>query len=100
MKSAPVDAGPVPPPRRLLDQVRDAIRYRHFNYRTEPDHVEWVRGFVLFHGRRHPRELGGDEVIAFLSYLATGHRYVSTTMVHTHVLNRGGRGVVSPIDRS
>ena len=42
---------------RLLDQVREAIRYRHYSYRTEQAYVEWARRFVLFHGRRHPRAL-------------------------------------------
>ncbi len=55
---------------RLLDQVREAIRYRHYSYRTEQAYVEWARRFVLFHGRRHPRELGGEEVVAFLTHLS------------------------------
>ena len=50
----------VEPPRpvireaRLLDQVRAAIRYRHYSYRTEQVYVEWIRRYVLFHGKRHP----------------------------------------------
>jgi Phage integrase, N-terminal SAM-like domain len=39
---------------RLLDQVREQIRYRHYSIRTEKAYVEWVRRFVLFHGKRHP----------------------------------------------
>jgi len=58
-------------PRRLLDQVRQAIRYRHYSYRTEQAYVGWVRRFVLYHGRRHPKDLGVDEVEAFLRDLAT-----------------------------
>jgi integron integrase len=55
---------------RLLDLVRDALRRRHYSYRTEQSYVDWVRRFVLFHGRRHPREMGADEVTAFLTHLA------------------------------
>jgi len=66
-------------PRRLLDQIRDAIRYRHYSYRTEEAYVEWARRFVLFHGKRHPRELSGDEVAAFLSHLAVERNVSAST---------------------
>lgn len=55
---------------RLLDQVRERIRYMHYSIRTEQAYVYWVRGFVRFHGLRHPLEMGGDEVEEFLSWLA------------------------------
>jgi integron integrase len=60
----------VPEP-RLFDQFREAIRVRHYSYRTEQAYLAWVRRFIEFHGRRHPRELGGPEVEAFLSHLAS-----------------------------
>jgi hypothetical protein len=49
-------------PRTLLDAVRERIRYRHYSYRTEEAYVGWVRRFVAFHGRRHPREMGAAEI--------------------------------------
>jgi integron integrase len=55
---------------RLLDQVRDALRRRHYSYRTEQTYVDWIRRFVFFTGKRHPRELGAAEVTAFLNHLA------------------------------
>jgi integron integrase len=55
---------------RLLDQVRDAIRRKHYSYRTEEAYVFWVKRFVFFSGKRHPRELGKTHVTAFLNYLA------------------------------
>ena len=55
---------------RLLDRVREAIRLRHYSRRTEQAYVAWIRRFIVFHGRRHPRELGEREVTAFLSSLA------------------------------
>jgi len=64
---------------KLLDQVRDAIRTRHYSYRTEEAYVGWIRRFILFHGKRHPAEMGAAEVSAFLSALAiTAHVSAST----------------------
>ncbi|RYD62281.1 MAG: integrase, partial [Verrucomicrobiaceae bacterium] len=51
---------------RLLDQVRERIRLLHYSRRTEEAYVYWVRAFVRFHGIRHPAEMGGAEVEAFL----------------------------------
>jgi len=55
---------------KLLDRVREAIRLRHYSRRTEQAYVAWIRRFIVFHGKRHPRELGEREVAAFLSGLA------------------------------
>ena len=55
---------------RLLDQIRARIRYRHYSVRTERAYVDWARRFVLFHGKRHPRDMGSPEVERFLTYLA------------------------------
>ncbi|WP_189446511.1 integron integrase [Cognatilysobacter xinjiangensis] len=55
---------------RLLDQVRERVRLRHYSVRTERAYVGWVRRFVIANGRRHPRELGGAEVERFLTDLA------------------------------
>lgn len=61
---------------RLLDQVRERIRYCHYSVRTEQTYVYWIRFFVRFSGLRHPRAMGAHEVEAFLSHLA-GERKVS-----------------------
>lgn len=55
---------------RLLDQVREALRLRHYSLRTEESYVQWVKRFILFHGKRHPSEMGEQEVTAFLTHLA------------------------------
>ena len=66
------EAGPpVAPKRRLLDRVRDAIRARHYSRRTEKAYVAWIRRYIVFHGKRHPLELGAAEITRFLSALAT-----------------------------
>lgn len=60
-------------PPKLLDQVRDKIRVKHYSIRTETQYLQWIKRFILFHGKRHPRDrdLGAAEVEAFLSHLAT-----------------------------
>ena len=58
----------------FLDEVRAAIRVRHYSIRTEQAYLDWTRRFILFHGKRHPREMGVEEVRAFLTHLAVdGH---------------------------
>jgi integron integrase len=66
-------------PPRLLDQVREAIRIRHYSIRTEQAYLQWIRRFILFHGKRHPREMGGPELTAFLSDLAVKHNVAAST---------------------
>jgi integron integrase len=58
------------PPPRLLDAVRERIRVKHYSRRTETAYVGWIRRFILFHDKRHPRDMGGPEVEAFLTHLA------------------------------
>jgi integron integrase len=66
-------------PPKLLDQVRDRIRVKHYSIRTETQYVQWIKRFILFHGKRHPSELGAAEVEAFLTHLAVdGHVSAST----------------------
>jgi len=64
---------------RLLDQVRAAIRARHYSRRTEAAYVHWIRRFVLFHGKRHPALLGGPEIGEFLGHLARARRVAPST---------------------
>lgn len=66
-------------PPRLLDQVRAALSYRHYSARTQTAYVAWVRRFVVFAGRRHPRELGPGDVRRFLTALATEGRVGPST---------------------
>lgn len=54
---------------KLLDQLRERIRYLHYSLRTEEAYVYWVRAFIVFHGRRHPREMGKREIEAYLMHL-------------------------------
>jgi integron integrase len=56
---------------KLLDQLRDAIRIRHYSYRTEQTYVLWSKNYILFHNKRHPMEMAEKEVAEYLTYLAT-----------------------------
>ncbi|MBC3935790.1 phage integrase N-terminal SAM-like domain-containing protein [Undibacterium sp. CY7W] len=58
MDSTPAHASSSP---KLLDQLRARIRLRHYSIRTEAQYVHWVRRYILFHGKRHPREMGAGE---------------------------------------
>ena len=66
-------------PPRLLDQMREAIRVRHYSIRTEDTYVDWARRFILFHNKRHPSQLGPPEVAAFLTYLAVRRNVAPAT---------------------
>ena len=63
----------------FLEQVRNAIRVRHYSIRTEEAYLGWVKRFILFHGKRHPRDMGEAEVGAFLTHLAVQGRVAAAT---------------------
>ncbi len=67
------------PSPKLLDQVRDLIRTKHYSIRTENQYLQWIRRFILFHGKRHPRDMGAPEVEAFLSHLAVSRDVAAST---------------------
>ena len=73
---APSAATPVP---RLLDQVRECLRARHYSLRTEETYVHWIKRFIRFNGKRHPRDMSAPEVAAFLSYLANTANVAAST---------------------
>lgn len=75
------DTQPIETPRkpRLLEQMREAIRYRHYSYRTEQSCLHWVRRFILFHGKRHPAQMGEREVVDFLNDLAVQRKVSAST---------------------
>jgi len=72
-------APPVLRATRLLDQVRERIRYKHYSLRTEQAYVQWVRVFVKWHGLRHPRDMGQLEIESFLAMLANERRVAAAT---------------------
>ncbi len=64
---------------RFLDQVANACRVKHLAYRTEQSYVSWAKRFILFHNKRHPREMGPVEVRAFLTQLAVSRTVSAST---------------------
>jgi integron integrase len=64
---------------RLLEQVRDAIRRRHYSPRTEETYIHWIKRFIYFHGKRHPREMAAPEVTGFLNHLARDKEVAAAT---------------------
>ena len=55
---------------KLLDQVSDKIRLRHYSYRTEKTYIHWIKRYILFHNKTHPNQLEGEALNAYLTYLA------------------------------
>jgi len=64
---------------RLFDQIRERLRVKHYSLRTEQTYLQWIKRFILFHGKRHPKDMGGPEVEAFLSDLATAKNVAAST---------------------
>lgn len=94
MLLTPADLPKRPP--RLLDAVREQIRLRNFSIRTEQVYVDWCKRFILFHGKRHPAEMGSPELEAFLTHLAIQRNVSAGTQnqarsavlfMYRHVLN-------------
>ncbi len=64
---------------RLMDQVRDVLRVHHYSLRTEQSYLHWVKRFILYHGKRHPREMGKNEIAGFLTHLAVQKNVSAST---------------------
>ncbi|NMF86791.1 integron integrase [Nodosilinea sp. P-1105] len=66
-------------PAKLLDQVREVMRLNHYAYRTEETYVQWIRRYILFHDKRHPKDMGRSEIEAFLTDLAVNQQVAAST---------------------
>lgn len=78
-KMSTTDTTAAAPKPKLLDDVRARIRGLNYSIRTEDTYVDWVRRFVLFHGKRHPRGMGAAEIEAFLTHLAVVGKVSAST---------------------
>ena len=85
------------PAKKLLNQVRETLRLRHYSRSTEKTYVFWIRRYILFHHQRHPLEMGEQEIEAFLSALAVKQKVAASTQnqafnallfLYRHVLDK------------
>ena len=93
---------------KLLDQVRDVIRKKHYSKRTEDAYVEWIRRFILFNGKKHPKDMGESEIPQYLSYHASQCKVAASTQnqalcalvfLYKHVL-KIDLGELGPMERA
>jgi integrase-like protein len=99
---------------KLLDQVRHVIRKKHYSIRIEQAYTNWIKKFILFNDKRHPKDMGEKEISQYISYLAVKRNVSASTQnqalnavvfLYKQVLKRsgglracGGMGVKSPLD--
>lgn len=92
--------------KKLLDQVRDAIRVKHYSIRTEQAYVGWIRRYILFHHKQHPRNMGVPEIEAFLTHLAVEQNVAASTQnqafsallfLYRHVLKQDLEGPIESV---
>ena len=76
---SPSEKTTLPHPTKLLDQVVAKIRFKHYSRGTEQSYTHWIKRFILFHDKRHPKEMGASEIEAFLSALATNLHVSAST---------------------
>ena len=67
------------PPRKLLDVVCETIRLKHYSYRTEQTYLDWIKRYLLYHNKKHPRDMGTEEIKAFLTHLAIDKNVAAAT---------------------
>jgi integrase len=68
-----------PRPPKLLDQVRDVLRLKHYAFSTEKTYLQWIYRYIVFHNKRHPQDMGKVEIEAFLTHLAVQEQVTAST---------------------
>jgi integron integrase len=67
------------PPKKLLDRMREILRVKHYSIRTEQTYINWAKRYILFHDKRHPKDMGSQEIAAFLTHLAVNRNVAAST---------------------
>lgn len=84
-------------PPKLLDQLRELLKKKHYSYKTEQSYVQWVKRYISFNNKRHPKDMGEQEITQFLSHLAVKENVSASTQnqalcaivfLYRHVLNK------------
>ncbi len=65
--------------KKLMEQVSDALRTKHYSYRTEQTYMDWIKRYILFHNKRHPKDMGEEEIRQFIVHLATERKVAAST---------------------
>ena len=68
-----------PKPKKLLDQVSDSIRWKQYSHRTERAYIHWIRQYILFHDKKHPKDMSAVEIEKFLTCLAVERNIAAST---------------------
>jgi integron integrase len=93
-------------PKKILEQLRDVLRLKHYSYRTEQTYVDWVYRFIVFHNKRHPKDMGASEIEAFLTFLAVQRKVAASTQnqalsalvfLYRHVLHQDIDGHIDAV---
>ncbi len=93
-------------PKKILDQLRDVLRLKHYSYRTEQSYVDWVYRFIVFNDKRHPKDMSASEIEAFLTYLAVKRKVAASTQnqalsalvfLYRHVLRQDIGGQIDAV---
>ena len=78
------DKSTTPTPPRLLDQVRDKLRVKHYSIRTEQTYTDWIKRYIYFHDKRHPKDMGARDIESFLTHLAVAGKVAAATQNLEH----------------
>lgn len=65
--------------KKLMEQVSDALRTKHYSYRTEQTYKDWIKRYILYHNKRHPKDMGENEIRAFIAHLAAERKVAAST---------------------
>jgi len=88
---------------KLLDRMRAVLRTRHYSIRTDDAYVQWAKRFILFHGKKHPSEMGSEEINEYLTHLAVERHVSASTQSQAlaailFCIGLGASGERSPLD--
>ena len=73
---------------KLLDQIRNKLREKHYAIRTEEQYLHWIKRYILFHGKRHPKDMGAAQIEAFLTNLAEAEKVSASTRIASDITLR------------
>ena len=76
---------PTAQPPKLLDQIRNKLRVKHYAIRTEEQYLHWIKRYILFHGKRHPKDMGAAQIEAFLTNLAVAGKVSASTQIASDI---------------